>query len=371
MHFKFLLCATFLCSFLYASAPKTEDGFHIPYKGYEFSFPRDHGAHSNYKVEWWYITGHLHHDGKRRFGFQATFFRFARPADVKRNGISAFEDSALHMAHMGISDLKTNKHIHQERLNREGWDAKASETHMEMTNGNWSLKQTLPPKAFEMKLNGSIRSEANFTLTLTPLKDLTFFGDKGVSIKGKEASAKSFYLTFTRLGVEGQLRFSGEDYKVNGQAWMDHEISSSQLDDSQVGWNWTSIQFHDNTELMLYLLRKDDQSFDEASRLYLIIENGELKTYAQPDFSWKTLRTWHSQKTDAHYPIEYQLKIKKGESWQTITVKPTFDKQEMAGRIGNTHYWEGAGTVYDEEGNEIGYSYTELTGFNQDLSEQL
>ena len=27
--------------------------------GYDYSFPRDHGTHDEYKTEWWYYTGHL------------------------------------------------------------------------------------------------------------------------------------------------------------------------------------------------------------------------------------------------------------------------------------------------------------------------
>ena len=42
--------------------------------GYRFSFPRDHGAHPDFRVEWWYVTGWLNHE----MGFQITFFR-ARP----------------------------------------------------------------------------------------------------------------------------------------------------------------------------------------------------------------------------------------------------------------------------------------------------
>src|SRR5216117_1317622 len=43
--------------------------------GYEFSFPRDHSSHDEYKTEWWYYTGHLRTDDGRRYGFELTFFR--------------------------------------------------------------------------------------------------------------------------------------------------------------------------------------------------------------------------------------------------------------------------------------------------------
>ena len=33
-----------------------------PTKGYVYQFPKDHGSHPNYKIEWWYITGHVKGD---------------------------------------------------------------------------------------------------------------------------------------------------------------------------------------------------------------------------------------------------------------------------------------------------------------------
>jgi predicted secreted hydrolase len=56
----------------------TAEGFAVPQRGYRFSFPRDHGSHPEFKLEWWYITGHLFAEDGRRFGYQATFFRSAR-----------------------------------------------------------------------------------------------------------------------------------------------------------------------------------------------------------------------------------------------------------------------------------------------------
>ena len=44
---------------------------------YEWSFPQDHWAHPDYRVEWWYFTGHLESSAQptRRFGYQFTVFR--------------------------------------------------------------------------------------------------------------------------------------------------------------------------------------------------------------------------------------------------------------------------------------------------------
>ena len=38
------------------------------------TFPRDRGAHPDFRTEWWYITGQAK-SASRQFGFQLTFFR--------------------------------------------------------------------------------------------------------------------------------------------------------------------------------------------------------------------------------------------------------------------------------------------------------
>ena len=51
-------------------------------RGLLLKFPRDHGAHPDFRTEWWYVTGAL--DLPRRdIGFQLTFFRVRTGLDRK------------------------------------------------------------------------------------------------------------------------------------------------------------------------------------------------------------------------------------------------------------------------------------------------
>ena len=51
---------------------------------------------------------------------------------------------------------------------------------------------------------------------------------------------------------------------MDGLSWMDHEWSTSALGAEQVGWDWFSIQLDDNTELMLFQLRRADGTVDDS-----------------------------------------------------------------------------------------------------------
>src|SRR5205807_527585 len=88
----------------------------------QFVFPRDHGAHPDYRTEWWYVTGWL--DGP--LGFQITFFR-ARPREPSDNP-SRFNPLQVLLAHAAIADPKRGRLIHEERAARAGFTLAHAET---------------------------------------------------------------------------------------------------------------------------------------------------------------------------------------------------------------------------------------------------
>ena len=66
----------------------TNDGFERAVHPREWSFPRDHGRHDGFKIEWWYFTGNLRDASGHLFGYQLTFFRTAfapRPPTPRRS----------------------------------------------------------------------------------------------------------------------------------------------------------------------------------------------------------------------------------------------------------------------------------------------
>jgi predicted secreted hydrolase len=354
--FLFLLFASFapLCG--QTSVPlTTADGFAVPQPGHVFTFPRDHGSHPEFKIEWWYLTGHLFATDGRRFGYQATFFRSAAPD----------KSTHLYLAHMALIDVATGTFHHQERLNREGWDAGSSTTTLDLHNGPWSLR-FLDAAAERMSLRGGIRADVAFNFTLTPAKPLVVFGENSVSRKGAAPTAASYYLTFTRLRTEGVLTLGGESIAVTGETWMDHEISSSQLDQNQVGWDWVSIHFQDGRELMFYRLRLHDGSSDPASSLTWVDAAGRPQ---KSDFTWHVVETWTSPDTGAVYPIRVRLTTTDPATGQPVAlfVEPLAKNQELTGSLGGIPYWEGACLILDADGRELGNAYMELTGYAKDL----
>jgi len=275
---------------------------------------------------------------------------------------------------MALIDKRTGRFVHEERFQRENWDARARTGDLAVYSGNWSLQRDATLGHEEaMRLTGSVLADARWTFELLPMKPRVIFGENGVSRKGDTESAASLYITFPRLKLAGTLDWDGQTHVVTGQAWMDHEISSSQLDEDQVGWDWASIQLNDGREIMMYLMRTKAGTPDKWSKLYWIDRDGTLTSQNVDSISWSAADTWSSPVSGAVYPQDFQLRTRDPATGNEIRlrIKPVTEAQEIVGKIGGINYWEGACDVLDESGEWIGQAYVELAGYDGQLSDRL
>lgn len=334
---------------------KSPPPFAIPQPGRVFQFPRDHGSHPEFRTEWWYVTGHLDAKNGGRFGFQATFFRQAE----------ALGKETLFLAHAALFDATSKSFIHEERLSRGGWDADSSTTTLDTRNANWSLRMEADET---LHLTATVRAEALLQLELKPAKPLVVFGENGVSRKGASPTAASHYLTFPRLTGSGKVIAGNDTHEVTATAWMDHEFSSSQLDEGQVGWDWAAMQLFDGTEVMVYRMRRTDGSSDPAGSTLAWIDAKSTVRHVKADaFTWKPLRTWTSPRTKASYPVSARIECE----GKSFTLRPLSDDQELGGELSGLPYWEGACDVLDADNRVIGRAFLELAGYAGNLAGQL
>lgn len=64
----------------FAGLGSSAEGFSIPQRGVAPTFPRDHGPHPDFRVEWWYVTANLQTAGGEQLGVNGRSFarRFNR-----------------------------------------------------------------------------------------------------------------------------------------------------------------------------------------------------------------------------------------------------------------------------------------------------
>jgi len=324
--------------------------------GYRYSFPRDHFEHPDFRTEWWYYTGNLRDSAGRRFGFELVFFRQGeRPGPAGNQSSWRIDD--LYLAHLAITDISGKRFYNYRRLNRAGPGiAGASFAQKRVWNGNWSVEWR-----GDRQLIQGTAEDVHFQFDLNPLKPLVIHGVGGISQKGAEAGSASHYISFPRLVVTGDLFIQGSRRQVTGAAWMDHEWFTHQLGKDQIGWDWFSIQLDNQTELMLFQLRKKDGSIDPHSAGTYIDREGRPRHLTHSEFSLTPAGLWRSPRTNASYPVRWRVQVPS--LGIALEAAAALDAQELPpdGQAGPA-YWEGAVTY---SGSANGAGYLEMTGYDK------
>ena len=336
--------------------------------GYSYQFPRDDFSHNEFRVEWWYYTGNLENETGRQFGYQLTFFRVGLEGDKPVNNPSKWKIDHIYFSHMTVSDIQNKKFHFFERINRKGIKNAGAETHtFKIWNSDWSLTGDGNTHNLQALENGT-----GLDLRLKPIKKRAFHGENGISIKGSDAGNASHYFSFTRMKTRGNLFIKGEKFKVIGSSWMDREFSSNPLNPSLVGWDWFSLKLDNQTEIMLYQLRKKDGNIDSHSSGTFIAADQNYHHLTLDKFTISPKSFWVSENTNATYPSKWDINLP--ESDIKLQVTPDFSDQELYNlRSISGSYWEGSVSIKGNVAGKpvTGKGYVELAGYEKALNQDL
>ncbi len=343
--------ALLLLACMPASARPPQFSAAVP--GKQLSFPRDFGAHPDFRTEWWYVTGWLEMPDRKPVGFQVTFFRSATEHDT--DNPSRFAPKQLVIAHVALSDPALGKLLHDQKIAREGFGlayAKQGDTDVKL--GDWRFvrnsegRYTVDVAARDFALN----------FTLTPTQQRMLQGDRGFSRKGPKPEQASYYYSEPQLKVAGTIRRNGKPVDVRGSAWLDHEWSTTVLDPDAAGWDWTGINLDDGSALMAFQIRAKDGSRMWAHAA-LRDPAGKVTQFNAGQVHFQPQRTWNSPRTSATYPVATRIETGT-DAWD---LSPLQDDQELDSRQSTgAVYWEGAVSV-SRGGKPAGRGYLEMTGY--------
>jgi predicted secreted hydrolase len=337
-----------------------------------FVLPKDHGPHLEYQTEWWYYTGNLTSADGRRFGFQFTFFRrgFSPGPPPEGGGLSARH---VYFAHFAITDVAARRHAAAERFSRgAGGLAGATGEPFAVWLEDWRAAST-------NWYGHTVRVVANdaeaglwLDLELRATKPLVAHGDRGLSRKSDEPGNASYYVGYTRMAARGRVGTPSRLEEsagpavvdVAGEAWFDHEWSTSALGPGAVGWDWFSLQLDDGRELMHFQIRRADGSIEPASGGTLVGRDGRTRRLAREDVAIVILDHWTSPESGARYPSRWRLRVPS--AGLDLVVEPWLEDQEMRTSF---VYWEGAVRVSGTSGGRpaSGRGFIELTGYARSM----
>lgn len=321
-----------------------------------FDFPADHGAHPDFRSEWWYLVSHLETADGRDYGVQFTLFRQALAPPVEPDAdASHWRTRQVWMAHVAVSG-PDGVHRASERFSRDalglaGVRAQPFAAWLE----DWRLESVQPGQIFPLRLRvddplQSFEVELEFDAARGPILQ----GDQGLSRKSERADNASYYYSYTRMQAQGRMRLDGEEVAVEGLGWMDREWSTSVLDPGQVGWDWFALHLDDGRDLMIYQIRREDGSIDGASGGVVATASGDSEVISAADFSLEPLASWRDE-SGASWPVSWQLQVPSLGISGRVEARHPDQLNRLAVR-----YWEGRVCL---DGPVPGCGYLEMTGY--------
>jgi predicted secreted hydrolase len=351
-----------------------------------FVLPRDHGPHFEHQTEWWYFTGNVAAADGRRFGFQLTFFRRGLTPGPPPEG-EGLRSNQVYFAHLAVTDVSRGRHVAAERFARgAGGLAGASGEPFSVWLEDWKAESASADGSRVRLAARDAETGLLVDLEVAATKPLVAHGDRGLSPKSDEPGNASHYVGYTRMTARGRIGAlaSGEAaadppvVDVSGEAWFDHEWSTSALGPGAVGWDWFSLQLDDGRDLMLFRIRREDGSVEPVSGGTLVERDGRTRRLRRDDAEIEVLDRWTSPQSGGRYPSQWRVRVPSARL--DLLVEPWLEDQEMRTSF---LYWEGAvrvsavsrglvaevGLVHDGRPapTPAGRGFVELTGYARSM----
>lgn len=330
----------------FAGLGSEAQGFAIPQRGVALTFPKDHGAHADYRIEWWYVTANLTTEDGQALGAQWTLFRSA----LAPNDTHGWSSPQIWIGHAAITTREN--HVVAERLARGGvGQAGVTAMPFDAWIDDWQMRgepavsdDTLDD--LTLSANGA---DFSYQLKLDAEGPLALQGDQGFSIKSLAGQA-SYYYSQPFYHVTGSVVLNGKSVRVSGRAWLDREWSSQPLASDQTGWDWFSLHLANGDKVMAFRLRDTKGGYTSAN---WISADGQTTPLASQDVVLEPLRM--AKVNGRNIPVEWRVRIP-GRGLDIIT-RPLNDQSWMAV---STPYWEGPISFTGSSG---GVGYLEMTGY--------
>jgi predicted secreted hydrolase len=310
-------------------------------------FPRDHGAHPDFRIEWWYLTATLIGPDGADYGVQWTLFRQAMRPGGERAG---WESPQVWMAHAALTTAKD--HHYAERFARGGiGQAGVTSEPFDAWIDAWRMQGTAEAGdalgALRLTAGGA---DFGYDLALTADRPPVPQGEGGFSVKS-DAGQASYYYSQPFYAAVGTISLDGATIPVTGQAWLDREWSSQPLTAEQDGWDWFALHLEGGGKLMLYRLRNADGSAYLAGTW---IGADGRPTPLAPDQIVAEPTGW-AEAGGRRLPVAWHLAVP--DFGLAVDTEPLNAQSWMGTAYA---YWEGPMRF---AGSHAGRGYLELTGY--------
>ena len=274
----------------------------------------------------------------------------------------------VYFAHLAITDVGRGRHAAAERFAR-GADGLAGATGepFAVWLENWRAQARNADGSPVRLVASDAETGLSLDLELDATKPLVAHGDRGLSPKSDEPGNASYYVGYTRLAARGRLdpgaASTSPAVEVSGEAWFDHEWSTSALGANAVGWDWFSLQLDDGRELMLFQIRREDGSTEPPRAGRSSTATAEPAVWSARTCRSTSSTTGRARRAAPATPRDGACRCPPQDL--DLLVEPWLEAQEMRTSF---VYWEGAVRSRDRLAPAVtGRGYVELTGYARSM----
>ncbi len=318
--------------------------FALPDPATRMEFPRDHGPHPEFRIEWWYLTANLTGADGTAYGIQWTLFRSALAPEAR----DGWDSPQVWMAHAALTT--PTAHHSAERFARDGiGQAGVVADPFAAWLDDWQMTGQAPAGADPLdRLQISARgSEFSFDLQAVAQGPLVLHGDQGFSVKAAGGQASHYY-SQPFYQVTGTLMLPDGPLDVTGTGWLDREWSSQPLEGAQTGWDWFALSFDDGSRMMAAQVRSDAGAYTIGT---MIAADGTARPLPDGALRFTPLQS----ATIAGREIPFNWRIEgAGVDIQVEALNPNSWMETTFA------YWEGPIRL---SGSHQGHGYLEMTGY--------
>jgi len=281
--------------------------------------------------EWWYCTGCLQSPEGSMFAFQFTL------AQVNVYGVK------LHILMNSLTDLQTGKHRFRQVPVLFGRNIVATADTVAL-DGKASMSFQASPAGSKGRMKLHVDGDGYaLDAEMEALKPPVWHCEDGVLQMGIPGDPKerTYYSSYTNLVTKARLVLEGREYGLEGKSWFDRQGGTYTVTDPRTGWEWFSLRFFDDHEVMLFAFPQDghydgtriekDGSFRRLNR-YKLVATGVTETRG-----YKFSKGWTLEMDGEEYVIT-----------------PKTDG------MFNAFFFEQLAEVKDKAGRLLGYSFVEL-----------
>jgi len=333
---------------------QSAEGYAQAQPGQALVFPRDHGAHPAYRIEWWYLTANLRDRDGREYGVQWTLFRSALATPDTPLPANTWQTPQMYMAHFAITTPDGHRAFQRyARGGEHGGLAQAGATAEPFAAwlDDWSLRSS-GPDWLPLQVQAR-QGQTGLHLRLDTRQPLVLQGDNGFSRK-HPAGGGSYYYSQPFLQAEGALELDGVAIDISGQAWLDREWSSQFLQGAQTGWDWLALHLDSGEKLMLFRLRGGvAESYTHG---VLIGPDGGKTQLDSATIHLQVLAT--SEVAGRDLPLHWRIDLPT--IGRSLEVRALHPDQWMEVDYA---YWEGVVVATGDGPGNSGRGYLELTGY--------